>query len=623
MPARFRAALADGVVLSAGLDPCVEVYPTADYARFEQQVLSELNPLSRHGRMMRRRFHSRSHDETLDSAGRVRIPEHLIEHAELAEGPCVVIGVADHLEIWSTDGLGRRTTPRSTRRRRRSPRSSPAAPARLRVPARRWMATLTYMRTEHVPVLAAELIDVLDPRPGETAVDCTFGGGGHARLVAERLGPDGTLVCVDRDPAAEERFEELAADARVRDAVRSRRLRRRARAASRRGPARRTSSTWTSGSPRSSSMRPSGASPTPTTRRSTCAWTRTGRCRPRASSTSGPRSGSPGVIRDYGEERHARSIAAEIVRRRPARDHRRAGRGDPGGRPARLSLRARPSREADLPGDPDRRQRRARLAGPRPSARLGACCAVGGRFAAISFHSLEDRRVKRFLADLARGCICPPELPECRCGHEPEAELITRRALAATPEEIERNPRSHSARLRAARKLTEEPGRRRRTRGDLMAVPAASAARPAAATAPARRARPRPRPHPRPRSARRPARPARAPRRARIDRLHALRCPPGSCPSRSGAPPVAVSGLAESGVVRRLTRGRLWIGALATLLVGIVALNVACSQLQRHGAQDRQADRRARSGRTRSCGASSLRRAPRTSAFRRRRPRSA
>jgi MraZ protein len=101
VPARFRAALADGVVLSAGLDPCVELYPTAGYAQFEQHVLGELNPLSRKGRMMRRRFHGRSHDETLDSAGRVRIARHLIEHARLEEGPCVVIGVADHLEIWN------------------------------------------------------------------------------------------------------------------------------------------------------------------------------------------------------------------------------------------------------------------------------------------------------------------------------------------------------------------------------------------------------------------------------------------------------------------------------------------------------------------------------------------
>ena len=65
------------------------------------------------------------------------------------------------------------------------------------------MVTLTYMPTEHVPVLAAEVIRETDPRPGETVVDCTFGGGGHSRLLAERIGPDGTLIAIDRDPAAE------------------------------------------------------------------------------------------------------------------------------------------------------------------------------------------------------------------------------------------------------------------------------------------------------------------------------------------------------------------------------------------------------------------------------------
>ena len=65
---------------------------------------------------------------------------------------------------------------------------------------------------------------------------------------------------------------------------------------------------------------------------------------------------------------------------------------------------------------------------------------VGGRFAAISFHSLEDRPVKQFLAAKARGCICPPELPVCVCGHEPEAELLTRRAVSPGPEEVGAQP---------------------------------------------------------------------------------------------------------------------------------------------------------------------------------------
>jgi 16S rRNA (cytosine1402-N4)-methyltransferase len=80
---------------------------------------------------------------------------------------------------------------------------------------------------------------------------------------------------------------------------------------------------------------------------------------------------------------------------------------------------------------------------------------ANGRIAAISILSLEDRRVKRFLAGRARGCICPPEIPICVCGHEPEAELLTRRAVAPSPGEVAENPRSKSAHLRAARKLEE------------------------------------------------------------------------------------------------------------------------------------------------------------------------
>ena len=80
----------------------------------------------------------------------------------------------------------------------------------------------------------------------------------------------------------------------------------------------------------------------------------------------------------------------------------------------------------------------------------------GGRLAAISFHSLEDRRVKHFLADRARGCICPPDLPVCRCGRTPEAELITRRSVVPTPGEVADNPRSASARLRVARRIDAE-----------------------------------------------------------------------------------------------------------------------------------------------------------------------
>src|SRR6185503_1126351 len=68
------------------------------------------------------------------------------------------------------------------------------------------------MPQTHVPVLAGELIEALDPKPGQTAVDCTLGAGGHARLVAERLGPTGTLIAIDRDPTAAAAFAQLAAE---------------------------------------------------------------------------------------------------------------------------------------------------------------------------------------------------------------------------------------------------------------------------------------------------------------------------------------------------------------------------------------------------------------------------
>ena len=100
IPARWRAQLAEGVVLVAGLDPCVEVYSSQGYEDFIQRFLADLNRLGRKGRMMYRRFNASASDETLDSAGRIRLARHLIDHAGL-EGQCVVVGVADHLEIWN------------------------------------------------------------------------------------------------------------------------------------------------------------------------------------------------------------------------------------------------------------------------------------------------------------------------------------------------------------------------------------------------------------------------------------------------------------------------------------------------------------------------------------------
>ena len=147
--------------------------------------------------------------------------------------------------------------------------------------------------------------------------------------------------------------------------------------------------------------------------------------------------------------------------------------------------------------------------------------APGGRLAAIAFHSLEDRRVKRFLVDRARGCVCPPEFPVCRCGHEPEAELITRGASHRAPARSRDNPRSASAHLRVARKL--ETDRRRVLMG---------AAATSTATSPATKPR-RPQAAPRPSRGRR-----RSGRARRRPPLAAARLPP---PSSDPLPPAPVA----------------------------------------------------------------------------------
>jgi transcriptional regulator MraZ len=100
VPARFRGQLSEGIVLVAGLDPCVQLFTPRGYEEFSDRFLGELNPLSSKGRMMTLRFNASAADESLDSAGRVRIARHLIDHAGL-EGPCVVVGARDHLEVWN------------------------------------------------------------------------------------------------------------------------------------------------------------------------------------------------------------------------------------------------------------------------------------------------------------------------------------------------------------------------------------------------------------------------------------------------------------------------------------------------------------------------------------------
>jgi 16S rRNA (cytosine1402-N4)-methyltransferase len=314
-------------------------------------------------------------------------------------------------------------------------------------------ATLIYMPTEHEPVLAPELTGLLSPQPGQIAVDCTFGGGGHARRIASAIGPEGTLIGIDRDPAAEARFQRFADEVTCQTRFFSADYSEGLRTLSGEGirpdmvfmdlgmssmqvDARERGFSYSYDAPLDMRM--------DTQQEFSAAdlvneW---------------PESRIAQVLRRFGEERYAGGIAREIARRRPLQTTSElvaaVKAGMPasarfgGGHPAKRTFQA---LRIAVNGELDS------LDDALPMA--WSMLPVGGRLAAISFHSLEDRRVKQFLADRARGCVCPPELPVCVCGREPEAELLTRRAVAPEAAEMATNPRSKSAHLRAAVKIAE------------------------------------------------------------------------------------------------------------------------------------------------------------------------
>jgi 16S rRNA (cytosine1402-N4)-methyltransferase len=305
--------------------------------------------------------------------------------------------------------------------------------------------------TVHIPVLAGELVDLLDPAPGEVAVDCTFGGGGHARLIAERIGAAGTLIGIDRDPEAQARFEEMAAEVACQtrfirapfaeglellrdEGVRADMVYLDLGMSSMQVDTRERGFSYAYDAPLDMRMDPDQEL---SAREVVNTWEARQLAR---------------AFRDFGEERYAGPIARSIVRHRPLETTNDLVEAIVSAIPA-------PARFGG--GHPAKRVFQAlRIVVNDELAQIDAALPLAwdvlkpnGRFAGISFHSLEDRRVKRFLAARAQGCVCPPDLPICVCGHEPEAELFTRRAVSPSAGEIAHNPRSASARMRVARKV--------------------------------------------------------------------------------------------------------------------------------------------------------------------------
>lgn len=306
----------------------------------------------------------------------------------------------------------------------------------------------------HAPVLLRETVDALAVRAGGTYIDATVGLGGHAEAVLEAAQPDGRLLGIDRDPDAIEvaserlgRFGDLAVLAQGNhddiatigrehgfDAV--------------------DGVLFDLGV---SSMQLDAPGRGFSFQRDEALDMRMG---PDAVETAADLVNTreehelADIIWKYGEERRSRVIARAIVANRPIRTtgelvnaiEQAVGRGrERQIHPATLTFQA-----LRIAVNGELRSLEDALDGAR-----GLLAGVGSRLAVISFHSLEDRIVKRYMIKESSTCVCPPRTPVCICGATPRLRVVNRRAIRASEDEIARNPRARSARLRVAESIVD------------------------------------------------------------------------------------------------------------------------------------------------------------------------
>ncbi len=309
------------------------------------------------------------------------------------------------------------------------------------------------MEYTHQPVLLDECIEMLNIRPGGVYVDGTLGRAGHAREIARRL-TSGRLICIDRDTAAIQAAEERLAPWRERVTLVHGNFSDLAGILDRAGVSGVDGALFDLGvsSPQLDDasrgfsymqdapldMRMDGTAAL-TAREVVNTWSQEELRR---------------ILYEYGEERYAPAIARAIVRARESR-------------PVETTLEladvirgAMPPaalREKQHPAKRTFQAVRIAVNGELDALPPMLEAAVdslnpGGRLAVITFHSLEDRIVKRTMREQARGCTCPPDFPVCVCGKKPKIRLVTRKPVVPGEAELRENPRARSAKLRAAEK---------------------------------------------------------------------------------------------------------------------------------------------------------------------------
>ncbi|MGQ9584039.1 MAG: 16S rRNA (cytosine(1402)-N(4))-methyltransferase RsmH [Anaerolineae bacterium] len=306
---------------------------------------------------------------------------------------------------------------------------------------------------EHISVLLDEVVHYLNVGPGGQYVDATLGAGGHSAAILEASGPDGRLLGMDADPEAVARSRQRLQRWRSRVTLTVANFRNLREIAQAHGfaPVRGILldlgvSSAQLGAPDRGFSFYSEAPPDmrfdPRRGRSAADLVN------HASEEELAR-----IIWRYGEERSAKRVAKAIVQGRPITHTRQL---------AEIVASVVPGRGRIHPAT--RTFQALRIAVNDELAALTEALPQalellepGGRLVVISFHSLEDRIVKRFFLQEARDCLCPPELPVCQCGHKATLRILTAKPVRPTPEEARVNPRSRSARLRAAERRLPPP----------------------------------------------------------------------------------------------------------------------------------------------------------------------
>jgi len=316
------------------------------------------------------------------------------------------------------------------------------------------------MEYRHTPVLLAEVTQQLSPHPGSIVVDCTLGGAGHAKRLVDLISPTGTFVGIDQDDAALDAAAVTLCLGQQERSVRTilvkgnfgdlDRLLSQARipyvdaflfdlgVSSPQIDVADRGFSFKADAPLDMRMDPGHQTTTAAEVIATYSEADLAR-----------------IIRDYGEERWASRIAAFITAARARQAIETTGQL------VELIKAAVPAAARRSGGHPAKKTFQAlriEVNGELEMLKSGLAASIrwlssGGRVAVISYHSLEDRIVKRVFADNAQGCTCPPDLPVCTCSNEPILHILTRRAITPTAEEIEANPRSRSAKLRVAEKI--------------------------------------------------------------------------------------------------------------------------------------------------------------------------